>query len=1148
MRWVKRALIVTLALAVLAALGAGSLLWVIGSESGTRWLVARLLAATPELTIARQRGSLREGLVLEGIAWRSARDELDIDSLALDWDAAAAIAGTLAFDRAAASRASYRRLPATTDADSSSPPELPWPLRIDDASVAALEITIAGRTLAFDTVRFAGTLADNRLALADVAARSGTAELAARATVALRPVELVTTVEWSAPVGSVAARGTATLEGSWPTLRVHHELAAPFPAVTDGTLVFGAAAPTAELRTTWRDLAWPGIATVASPSGELTLAGSVDAYRYDADGAVVVAGRNASFTAGGTGARLELAIERVELAADADRGALRATGTASLAARETRLTVTAEDFDAAWVDARWPGRLRGTASLHAALAPVVRAEVGDLALAGELRGYPITIGGGATFTAPGNVSLAALRLESTGNRTVLTGTFDADNVDLRVDAELTNLDLLVPGARGAVNASGTLGGTWRDPYARGRIAARDVALASFTLTELDANGEAGLASTAPLALTIEAAGVARGPVTVERIQATVTGTTAMHAATVAAAAADWDATLEASGGAVARGGGEWRGVITSLEIDEHVLGPWRLEEPTAVTLAPRAATLANACLLHASRARWCAELDVQGRSADRIAVAGQNFYLATFAPLLPPGIELDGVYQLSASLFDVLGDPRGALAVTGETTRAHIALEGAEAFDMELDEARLGLTLTSGRLELQAHIASTNGGDADLRAAIADVRADDSAIAGTLRVQWPDLRSLTLLSPDLEEVAGTLAIDLGVAGTVAEPRVNGQAAVHDGRLGVPRWGLVVTDVDATATSGDGSSLQWNATGRAGDGTLTLNGTTTLAAAAGWPTRFTLRGDDVPLVQLPEAQVFANPNLDIDVALPRVTVAGSVHVPRAAIEVETLPAQAVAPSPDAVVHGAAATQRAEPLRVSAAIDFTLGDDVRYAGLGLDTTVAGELRLTTEPGRTATASGTLSLAGTYNAYGQNLELERGRLLFSGPLDNPGLDVRAVRTIDTTRVGVELTGTVHSPRTRVVATPAMSEVDALSYLLFGRPASGTDADTGADETSTLQAAALSLGLQQALPAVQRLGTSLGLDELSVQGTAADAGELMAGKYLSPRVYIRYSYGLFNRIGGLLLRFRVNERLSIETRSGEQKSMDLLYTVEKD
>jgi translocation and assembly module TamB len=216
----------------------------------------------------------------------------------------------------------------------------------------------------------------------------------------------------------------------------------------------------------------------------------------------------------------------------------------------------------------------------------------------------------------------------------------------------------------------------------------------------------------------------------------------------------------------------------------------------------------------------------------------------------------------------------------------------------------------------------------------------------------------------------------------------------------------------------------------------------------------------------------------------------------------------------------------------------------------TKVTGGMRLTVDPSRSMTANGTLMLAGTYNAYGQTLNLEKGQLLFNGPLDDPGLDVRAVRMVgeaaaaNQTTVGVELVGSVKAPRTRVFSTPAMSEADALSYLLLGRPLTGT----GSEETATLQTAALSMGLQQALPAVRRIGQSLGLDELSVQTTATDAGALMAGKYLSPKVYIRYSYGLFNRIGGLLLRFKVNERLSIETRSGDQKSMDLLYTVEKD
>jgi len=90
--------------------------------------------------------------------------------------------------------------------------------------------------------------------------------------------------------------------------------------------------------------------------------------------------------------------------------------------------------------------------------------------------------------------------------------------------------------------------------------------------------------------------------------------------------------------------------------------------------------------------------------------------------------------------------------------------------------------------------------------------------------------------------------------------------------------------------------------------------------------------------------------------------------------------------------------------------------------------------------------------------------------------------------------------------------------------------------------------MGLNQALPLIQRAGESVGLDELSVHSTEADAGELMAGKFLSPRLYVRYTYGLFNRIGGLLLHFRLTDRLSLETRSGDAKSMDILYVVEKD
>ena len=1151
MKWLRRGAILLSAVVVVALAGVAAVLWVAGTDGGTAWLMRRLLAGAPSISIERVRGSLLGGLRLEGVRLRTPRDELDIDSLDLDWNAAALLTGVLAFEHADAAQATYRRVPGVT-ALGGRAPELPWPLRIDEGSVATLSITVSERTLVFRSTTFAGAYGDRRLELADVAGAFGDAVLDADATIELgEGIELDVAGQWSGPLAGVAASGSIELDGTWPELAVRHELTAPFAATTTGTLRAGPFR--LDVVNEWRNLAWPGVAGVASPDGRLALDGSLDDYRYDGGGTLDVAGRAASFTVEGTGRRLLLELGQLDLMPAAPgSGALRATGSVDLAKRETSLALAARGFDPAWIAPAWSGRLDGTAALRAGLSPEPNAALDAIALSGELRGYPVTLGGAAAITGRDRVRLDALRLDSGSNRVVLTGALDRERLDLVVDAELDELDLLVPGVDGTLTAALTVDGTWQEPRGNGRVALENAAYAGITLARLDVRGAAGLAADAPVDLTVEASGLARGPVRVQELAATVAGTGAMHDARLELKSEDVDATAEATGGVSA---GVWRGTLDTLEIDEKVLGPWRLESPAAVGMGRGFVTVANNCVQHVSDARWCTELDLQGRPEDKLVVSGQNFDLATLKPLLPPEVDLKGVYQLSGSLFDLMGDPRGAVALTGGTTEASVTFGEERAFATELDLVQAGMTLTSGRLALTAAVRRTRGGSADVNAEIDDVRARDSRVDGEVRVEWPDVGVLALLSPELEQVAGAIAIDLDVGGTVSEPTLDGRAVFSDGSIDVPRWGLVVEGIEATATSSEGRSLAINATGRAGDGVLTVAGTTELDPASGWPTQLTLRGDTVRIVQLPDVEVFASPDLRLNVALPVIEATGRVHIPRATVALDVLPSQAVTPSADAVVHGTASQAQARPLQLRTAIEFTLGDDVRYSGLNLDTTVGGELRVTTAPDASTNATGTLRLDGTYDAYGQELEIEQGQLLFSGPLDDPGLDVRAVRMPETngfgsgvTEVGVELTGTLKQPRTRVFSTPAMSEADALSYLLFGRPVSGSNAAMGTEETSTLQTAALTLGLQQALPVVQRFGNTLGLDELTVQSTDTDAGALMAGKYLSPRVYIRYSYGLFNRIGGFLLRFQVNERLSIETRSGEQESMDLFYTIEKE
>jgi translocation and assembly module TamB len=1142
MRWLRRSLYALLAVAVLAGVGVGAAFWLVATEAGTNWWLPSVLVRTlPAVTVGRVGGSLLHGLVLEDVHVRLPRDELDIALVTLRLDPLAALAGTVEVTRATVTGAAYRRVDSGAPQAEEPFPELPFAIRVEAASIDTLMVSVGGETVTFAATELAGSLNGRRLVIDRVATTTAGVALTGNAELTLdAALGLSASVQWSGPVASTPAAGSLTLDGTWPTLNVRHELTAPFVASAVGTVGL-AGEPRADLTVEWSDLAWPGLTTVTSPAGRATIAGTLAAYRYDGSGTLMIEGRPASFEARGTGMAEKLAVETLDVAANGTAGRVSATGTADLGARTAELALTAADVDPSWWDGGWPGRLGGRVSVRATSSPVAVAfEAIDVA--GQLRGYPLTLRGGADYTAPARWHFGDLRLASETNRIAVDGALEPAALSLAVDADVTNLDLLWPGTRGAVAGKVSVDGSMAQPRVRGRLTARALARGDFTIDRLAIEGDAGSGAATPLMLHVEAAGIARDPVRVDSLTAEARGTTAEHRVTVALAGAGWQAHAAASGDFGERA---WRGTLGELDFDEELLGRWQLVDPAAVTLRQRQVTVATTCLSHVSGGHWCAEADVQGRATDRLAVVAQNFDLKTLRPLLPPSLSLDGVYQLSASLFDPTGQPRGALVLTGETTHLRATLGEQQTYGAELDELRAAATLTDGRLALLAAVRGGDSARVDLNATVRNVEARDSAIDGSLSLAWPDVGFLTLLAPELGQLGGSVAGELTVAGTVGEPEVEGQARWQGGRVTVPEWGLIVDGIEATAASSGGRALTFDATGKVGDGQLKVTGQTALDPGADWPTQLTLTGDAVRAVQLPEAEMFVAPDLDVAVTWPDVRVTGTLHVPRASLGLSELPAQAVAPSTDAVVHGRDGRRGAQRSRLYAAVAITLGDDVHYAGLDLDTKVTGQLRVDAEPNRSATAMGTLTLAGTYNAYGQELMLERGQLLFSGPLDDPGVDVRAVRTIDaTTRVGVELAGTLKDPRTRITSTPAMSEADALSYLLLGRPVTGT----GGGETTTLQAAALAMGLNQALPVVQRLGTTLGLDELSVQSTTHDAGALMAGKYLSPKVYIRYSYGLFNRIGGLLLRFKVNERLSLETRSGDQKSMDLLYTVEKD
>ncbi len=115
-----------------------------------------------------------------------------------------------------------------------------------------------------------------------------------------------------------------------------------------------------------------------------------------------------------------------------------------------------------------------------------------------------------------------------------------------------------------------------------------------------------------------------------------------------------------------------------------------------------------------------------------------------------------------------------------------------------------------------------------------------------------------------------------------------------------------------------------------------------------------------------------------------------------------------------------------------VGFEDKETVSLIGYGLNAKVDGWLDVHERPGETTTGNGEIHLTGIYKAYGQDLTIEQGRLLFAGqPIADPQLNLVATRTVDAVKAKLTVSGSARKPQLEVSADPTMSQTQALSYL---------------------------------------------------------------------------------------------------------------------
>jgi translocation and assembly module TamB len=714
-------------------------------------------------------------------------------------------------------------------------------------------------------------------------------------------------------------------------------------------------------------------------------------------------------------------------------------------------------------------------------------------------------------------------------------------------------------------------------------------------------------------LTVRAEGLQIDGTTVDALRAELTGDAARHALAVQAQSRSLglDARVRIEGGFTPGLDGRWAGRLVEAG---NARGPVvRLLGPAELRLGSDGVSAAQLVLEvdgpDGGRVRLDRAAFVDGRM--QLQGALERLPIRWLAEVgVGRGLRLDepDALRLGARI-DLSGLPgpggglQGRVEVFREsgdlTVEVPAAEGGTELIRAGLQAAELRIELGDGQARATASVRGTALGtlraDAQVPIAWADGATRprlDVPLTGRLELDVPSLAFTRALAGEAWLFDGALQARIALGGTLATPDLTGSVTgtrlvaeqrelgmrLTDGELrAVLRGGFVEIETLRFA-SGAGSVSMTGALrpDEASEAVLVLD---RMPIPLGAGQRLILSGEaraslssgllrlrgrlraDEGVIELTAGNV---PRLAKDVVVVRDTAEAErrrLETARRLARPPGAPARpGDAPAGDRPGAAAEASAPERGFRIRSNLEIDLGDRFRVWGAGVDARLAGQLTLRGRLPDAPIMTGTVRIVeGTYTGFGQRLEIEKGTLVFSGPVDNPAIDIVAYRRYLPVEAGVALTGTARNPRLALVSKPDVPEQDKLSWLVLGV---GADTARSGGQSAALQTAAATL-LATADPAFAGPGiaSTFGLDVLSIRtgqvGSSGDSGSTAAsaqdsivtlGKRLSQRLFVSYEQSLRGLQNLLRLQYEVTDRLQLRTKVGTENAVDLLWTYRYD
>jgi len=796
----------------------------------------------------------------------------------------------------------------------------------------------------------------------------------------------------------------------------------------------------------------------------------------------------------------------------------------------------------------------------------------ELDIQGQLQEYPLTLQAAIDANSDLEIDIQELLFTQGNNRLTAAGQVSQEAMSLNANIALTQLQSLHPDLAGELTGTLEAQGSFSQPEIVTNLNGRSLRFAENRLASLSLSGSVEGLEDPDLRIDLDAEGVNAGGQSLASVALDLTGRLSDHALQLSVTGDAGNVLSRANlalSGRLNQQAQRYQARLTPLEVDSEA-GDIRLEEPLDITynLANGQANLTPFCLRRLQGGLVCSEESITA-SADqgRAVLSVREVPMEMLEPFLPEewSFEGDTTADLVASWRQGGAQWQANLQLLSE-----LAITAVNDYGQPVELPRINLDAqidaNQAQAEADVSLSLSEAGELTLDLAVNDPLGQGS-LEGQLRANNITLAPYRPMVVGMEELEGGLNGTVTIGGSTSQPDLQGELALRRLRVSGPDIPITIVDGEL-AVAFDGEEGDIEGFVAAERGRLNISGNAYWPTGDAWRIGVDIDATQEPLlVVLPQfGRLEAAPDIRIRVTPERLQVRGDVDLPWARLEVGDLPASATSPSPDEIIITERDDREAERqarlaaeagddpsaadelastgMALDVLITLNLGRDMQISAYGLESGLGGSLEIRQDSGALQLFGDVNLVNGRFQAFGQDLLIRRGQLIFSGPPGLPVLDFEAIRNPEVTEddviAGLRVTGNAEQPNVMIFSEPAMDETRSLSYLLRGR---APDASGGGVD-SALTTALIGMSLGRTGGAVGSIGEAFGIDDLTLDTTGAgDDSQVAVSGQLTDDLRISYGVGIFSPIAELTLRYTLWRNLYVQAVSGANQAVDLIY-----